>query len=301
MNAMNVAIGLVLVIAATIQVEVDAQQRAAPPATASAEVMQCAQAQMVVDQLLAAATARLETARQTNTAAELRAAVDSLQGTVRDARAQLAPCATMEPSGAAMGHSKMPMGTAPPTTPSPSATAPAAAPMDHAKMPMGTTPAAKPASGRKPPAAAPMDHSKMPMGSALAAKPAPGGKPPAAAPMDHSKMPMGAAPAAKPAPGAKPPAAAPMDHSKMSMDTAPAAKPAAGAKPSAAAPMDHANMPMGGSANDKSQPTDPVCGLKVDPATAPTTTVGGQTHYFCSEQHRELFQKNPTKYLPKGR
>ena len=248
MKAVKVALGVVLVVAAATGVDVVAQQPTAPPTTASAEVMQCAQAQMVVDQLLTLATARLESARQANTAAELRAAVDSMQSTVRDARAQLAPCATMQPAaGAAMDHSKMPMGTAPPTTPAPAATAPAATPMDH------------------------------------------------------SKMPMAAAPAAKPAPGAKPPAAAPMDHSKMPMGTAPAAKPAPGAKPPAAAPMDHANMPMGGSATDKSQPTDPVCGLKVDPATAPKATHGGQTYHFCSEQHRELFQKNPAKYLPKAR
>jgi len=275
MSAMKAGIGILLMASIAVPIEAGSLPQSNTPTTASAEVMQCAQAQMVVDQLLAAATARMEAARQANTAADLRAAVDSLQGTVRDARAQLAPCATMQPS--------------------------AGAAMDHSKMPMGATPTAKPAPGAMPAMSPAMDHSKMPMGATPTAKPAPGGKPPAAAPMDHSKMPMGATPAAKPAPGAKPPAAAPMDHSKMPMGAAPAAKPAPSAAPPPAAPMDHSKMPMGGAPDDKTRATDPVCGLKVDPATAPKTALGGQTHYFCSEQHRELFQKNPTKYLPKGR
>jgi YHS domain-containing protein len=196
------------------------QQSPAPPTTAAAEVTQCVQAQMVVDQLLAAGMLRLDSARQSNAAVDLRAAVDSLQTTMRDARAQLAACATRPP----------------------------AAPMDHSKMPTATAPAAK------PPGAAPMDHSKMPMGASPAPKPATGGKPPAAAPMDHSKMPMGSGPAAKPAP-----------------------------------------------AEAKAQAVDPVCGLKVDPASAPQAKHESHTYSFCSEQHRQLFQKNPAKYLPKGK
>ena len=277
MSAIRAGVGLFLMAAVTPVLAAASPQQTHPPTTASAEVTQCAQAQMVVDQLLAAATARLDAARQANTAAELRAAVDSLQGTLRDTRAQLAPCGSIQPTpDPHLGH-PMPgaaAGSISPATAVPTVKPPATTPIDHSRMPMGTTPAVKPNPGNKPTAAAPMDHSKMPMGSAPAARPVPGGKPPAAAPMDHSKMPM---------------------------DTAPAAKPAAGAKPSAAAPMDHANMPMGGSANDKSQPTDPVCGLKVDPATAPKASHGGQTYHFCSEQHRELFQKNPAKYLLKAR
>ncbi len=38
-----------------------------------------------------------------------------------------------------------------------------------------------------------------------------------------------------------------------------------------------------------------------DPVTAPQATHQGQTYSFCSEQHRQLFQKNPAKYLPKGK
>lgn len=213
MKAMPVGVGFLLVAAVTAvsgTTEV-AQQPPGPPTTAAAEVTQCAQAQMLVDQLLATGMQRLDSARQSNAAADLRAAVDSLQNTMRDARAQLAPCASAQ----------------------------LAAPMDHSKMPRGTAPAPKP---------------------------------PGVAPMDHSKMPMATAPATKPAPGAKPPAAAPIDHSKM---------------------------PMGAPADTAAQAVDPVCGLKVDPSAAPQATHERKTHYFCSEQHRQLFQKNPSKYLPK--
>ena len=221
MTAMRVGVGFFLLAVATALSGATgiAQQPPGPPTTAAAEVTQCAQAQMVVDQLLATAMQRLDSARQSNAAADLRAAVDSLQNTMRDARAQLAPCASAQ----------------------------LAAPMDHSKMPMGTTPATKPATGAKPPTPAPMDHTKMPMGAAPASKPASGQKPAQAAPKEHSKMPMGASPEAA------------------------------------------------------SQPVDPVCGLKVNPATAPQATHQGQIHYFCSEQHQQLFQKNPSKYLPKGR
>ena len=95
-----------------------------------------------------------------------------------------------------------------------------------------------------------------------------------------------------------------MDHSKMPMGTTPAAKPAPtkGGKPDASqAPVDHSKIPMGAPPEANSQSVDPVCGLNVDPATAPKATHQGQIHYFCSEQHQQLFQKSPSKYLPKGR
>ncbi len=255
MRAMNFTIGWVLVAATVAPIEAINTQQTATPTTASAEVTQCAQAQMVVDQLLAGALARLETSRQANTAADMRATVDSLQNTMRDVRAQLASCTAAQAAGNAS--------------------------MDHSKMPMGPTPA-KPAAGGKPEA--------------------PGAKPAVSpAPMDHSKMPMGSAPAAKPATAAKPAAPAPTDHSKMPMATAPAAKPAPGAQPAPSAPMDHSKMAMAATADTSTQATDPVCGLKVDRAVAPHASHEGKSYSFCSEQHRELFQKNPAKYLPKGK
>jgi YHS domain-containing protein len=216
MSAMDVGISVFLIAAAAAPVGAIClgQQPAGPPTTAAAEVTTCVQAQLVVDRLLAMAMARLEAARQTNAAADLRAAVDSVEATVRDARAQLAPCASTQPTTGSPGGHMMPM------TPA--------------------TPAAKPSDP-------PMDHSKMPMGTAPAAKPGPGGK--SAAP------------------------AAPTDHSRMPMSTPPDAS---------------------------AQAVDPVCGLRVDPATASRATHRGKTYSFCSEQHRELFQKNPAKYLSKG-
>lgn len=44
--------------------------------------------------------------------------------------------------------------------------------------------------------------------------------------------------------------------------------------------------------------TDPVCGMKVDPATAPATVeFEGQTYYFCSKGCAKKFSANPQSYL----
>ena len=279
MKALSIGVGLLLMAAVPARGGATgiAEQTPGPPTTAAAVVTQCAQAQMVVDQLLAAGMVRLDAARQSNSAPDLRAAVDSVQTTMRDARAQFAACSAaaqaQQPADPHAGHNMSPA----------------------------------PAPGVQPAAPAPVDHSKMPMGTAPGAKTAPSTKPPTAAPMDHSKMPMGTTPAktsgAKPGSSAKP--TAPMDHSKMPMDKPPAAKPgpAKGGKPDppAAAAMDHSKMPMAAPADAEAQSVDPVCGLKVNPGTAPQATHEGQTHYFCSEKHRDLFQKNPSKYLPKGK
>jgi YHS domain-containing protein len=252
MKAVQVGVGFLLM--TCVPALAGARQIPGPPTTAAAEVTQCAQAQMVVDQLLAAAMQRLDSARQSNAAAELRAAVDSVQNTMRDARAQFAPCATAFAKARTDPHA----GHNLPTAPSPAVQAPTMT---------------------KPSAPAPMDHSKMPMGVAPPAK----------------------TPAAKPGSSAKPPA--PMDHPKMPMGTPPA-KPAPAkdgkAEPSAAH-ADHSKMPVPASGAEASQQVDPVCGLKVDPNTSPQAVHQGKTHYFCSEQHRQLFQKNPSKYLPKGK
>jgi P-type Cu+ transporter len=43
---------------------------------------------------------------------------------------------------------------------------------------------------------------------------------------------------------------------------------------------------------------DPVCGMSVDETTAPArTSYKGKTYYFCSEDCKESFDKNPDKYL----
>ena len=135
----------------------EAHQAAAPQA--SAEMVQCARVQPVIDNIIAASMARLELARQSNNPAEMRAAVDHLEAALRDIRTQLAPCSAPA-AGADAGHAMPGMPQAP-------GTPAAGAPMDHSKMPMSGTQATKPgaAADAKPAApAAPMDHSKMPMG-----------------------------------------------------------------------------------------------------------------------------------------
>jgi hypothetical protein len=74
------------------------------PATAAAEVTACAQAQRTADAMLATAYDRLEAGRQSNTPADLRAAVDALQTIIRDVRAQLAACANVGATDPHAGH-----------------------------------------------------------------------------------------------------------------------------------------------------------------------------------------------------
>lgn len=48
------------------------------------------------------------------------------------------------------------------------------------------------------------------------------------------------------------------------------------------------------------QAVDPVCGMKVDPKTAPSSTHAGKTYYFCSKDDKAKFDKSPAAYLKKG-
>jgi hypothetical protein len=57
-----------------------------------ADPARCARAQPLVDDIVAAAMARLESARQSNSPVEMRAAVEHLDAALRDIRAQLEPC-----------------------------------------------------------------------------------------------------------------------------------------------------------------------------------------------------------------
>jgi Cu+-exporting ATPase len=46
--------------------------------------------------------------------------------------------------------------------------------------------------------------------------------------------------------------------------------------------------------------TDPVCGMKIDPASAAAKRdFGGRTYYFCSEGCARQFDANPAAYLPR--
>jgi hypothetical protein len=63
---------------------------------ATADPSECARAQPIVARIVDAAMTRLEKARQTNSPADMRAAIDDLQSALRDLRSQLAPCAALQ-------------------------------------------------------------------------------------------------------------------------------------------------------------------------------------------------------------
>jgi YHS domain-containing protein len=61
----------------------------------------------------------------------------------------------------------------------------------------------------------------------------------------------------------------------------------------------HGGMGMmsGQAAPAAAKATDPVCGMAVDPATAPKATYKGKTYYFCSTDDKAKFEKDPAKYV----
>lgn len=46
-----------------------------------------------------------------------------------------------------------------------------------------------------------------------------------------------------------------------------------------------------------SQTECPVCGMAVDPQSAPTATHDAQTYYFCSTGCRDAFVADPGSYV----
>ncbi|HBA40685.1 MAG: YHS domain-containing protein [Deltaproteobacteria bacterium RIFCSPLOWO2_02_56_12] len=47
---------------------------------------------------------------------------------------------------------------------------------------------------------------------------------------------------------------------------------------------------------------DPICGMMVDEQkAAATSSYKGQTYYFCAKVCKENFDKDPEKYLQKGK
>lgn len=67
--------------------------------------------------------------------------------------------------------------------------------------------------------------------------------------------------------------------------------------------MDHSKIghAMPGMATPAPAPAqeaiDPVCGMTVDPKSALQATHQGKTYYFCSEEDRQKFLKEPGKYV----
>ena len=126
---------------------------------ASAAAGECMQAQPRVTQTIDAANARLDVARQTNSPAAMRAALDDLQGALGSLRAQLAPCASapaVAPAGGHTGHAMPGMPNvqqSPATQPGtpvmqPGTTQPApGAVKPNAPAPAGGAPAADPHAG----------------------------------------------------------------------------------------------------------------------------------------------------------
>jgi YHS domain-containing protein len=49
------------------------------------------------------------------------------------------------------------------------------------------------------------------------------------------------------------------------------------------------------------QQKDPVCGMSVDTNKAMASTQSqGKTYYFCSQECKEKFDRNPAQYVRKG-
>src|SRR5687767_3845855 len=94
--------------AAAAQQENHQASASAADAATAAVVAQCSQVQASVTATLEAAVKRLEDARQTNSAAAMRAMTDDVQAALVQVRAQLAPCAQMQGAAAAPGGHAMP-------------------------------------------------------------------------------------------------------------------------------------------------------------------------------------------------
>jgi YHS domain-containing protein len=63
----------------------------------------------------------------------------------------------------------------------------------------------------------------------------------------------------------------------------------------------HGMMGHGDSTAGTAAITDPVCGMPVDPAKATAKSIyKGETYYFCSQEDKEKFDKDPEAYLKKG-
>ncbi len=67
-------------------------------------------------------------------------------------------------------------------------------------------------------------------------------------------------------------------------------------------PHDHAPRPLprehrGGGARDGATRTDPVCGMRVDPAVAEAAEHAGASYWFCCSGCREAFERDPERYV----
>lgn len=47
--------------------------------------------------------------------------------------------------------------------------------------------------------------------------------------------------------------------------------------------------------------TDPVCSMNVDEKKAATSVYKGEMYYFCAKMCKEKFDKDPEKFVKKGK
>ena len=256
-----------------------ASLQATAPAADPAQLAACIEAQRLSSTLLDAASLRVETARQSNQPSVLRSAVEDLQTVLSSVRTQLGTCTQLQATATPAGHDManmpgMAKPGAPTALPSPGAT-PAAGTVDpHAGHTMPAAPAS--ASPKAPAPPAPSAHA----GHVMPATPA---RPPTAPPSVESH-------AAHGAPGASP-SAAPA-RAPSAPRAAPSPDGTAGTA-SADAHADHveATLPTPAMSFEELK-----CTSKVDAKTAPRMLYGGRMYYFCSEQDRAAFAKEPSTY-----
>lgn len=118
-----------------------ASQQAAPAASVTtADMSQCAQVQPAVASIIMTATSRLEAARQANSAAEMRAAIDHLQGILRDLQSQLAPCRGLQAAADPHAEHAAAPAVAKPATAKPSAGKPSSTTPSEDHAPHGAAP-----------------------------------------------------------------------------------------------------------------------------------------------------------------
>lgn len=292
------------------------QQMAGMADASQTAVADCARAQAQLLQTIDAANTRVEAARQSNSPAAMRAAMDDIQGALGSLRAQLAACRDLAKTPAADPHAGHVMPTMPqaPGTP---------------VMQPGSTTTAAAAPGTKTPAVDP--HAGHTMTPAPTAKPpASTAKPPATTKPTtkpttdpHAGHTMTTAPTPKQPPTTTKPPATPKPavdpHAGHKMPPSDKPKTPATEKPKSTTPpvpIDHSKMPMGGAAPKKDEPAamkenpklpvmpaervaDPACADNVKDPKAPTAVYQRKVYYFCSTKDRDEFRKDPAAYLKK--
>jgi transcriptional regulator GlxA family with amidase domain len=60
---------------------------------------------------------------------------------------------------------------------------------------------------------------------------------------------------------------------------------------------DSNNVYAKGPVSTEKHPLCPVCEMDVDVATAPKSLYKGKTYYFCTQQHKEVFDATPDKFI----